>query len=165
VSTCILAIDPGPAESGWMVLEDGIPIPALFGKEPNADLRQWMLNWLGPDGHRVDAVVIEEVHSYGMPVGREVFDTVRWTGRFEEVAARLRIPVEWLGRKDVVVCLCGSAKAKDPNVRRALLDRFGGDGAKGTKARPGPLHGVSGDVWSALAVGCAWFDLRLEATR
>jgi len=151
----ILAIDPGTTESAWMFLEDGLPT-RTFRKGPNdAALEAIYLT-------SADAIVIEEVRSYGMAVGREVFDTVRWTGRFQEAAARRRIPVDWLGRKDVAVNLCGSAKAKDANVRRALLDRFGGDGAKGTKARPGPLYGISADLWSALAVGCTWFDRRLE---
>jgi len=38
-----------------------------------------------------------------------------------------------------------SARAKDGNIRVALLDRFGGEKvAKGTKAEPRPLYGVSG---------------------
>lgn len=155
----ILAIDPGTTESAWMFLVDGLPDG--FGKAENAMVRRLLL----ASSHRPDVLVIEEVRSYGMPVGREVFDTVRWCGRFEEVAATLGLPVAWLGRKEIVVNLCGSAKAKDANVHRALLDRFGGDGAKGTKARPGPLYGVSGDVWSALAVGCTWFDQLTEGTR
>jgi hypothetical protein len=158
VGVKILAIDPGTAESAWMVLEDGLPVGRAFAKTPNQDVRTLILQAAGD----IDLVVIEEVRSYGMPVGMETFDTVRWCGRFEEAAASRGIPVAWLGRKDVVVNLCGSAKAKDANVHRALLDRFGGDGAKGVKASPGPLYGVSGDVWSALAVGCTWFDKLTE---
>jgi hypothetical protein len=40
-------------------------------------------------------------------------------------------------------------RAKDPNVRQALLDKIG---PVGTKKNPGPLYGVSGHGWSALAV-------------
>jgi hypothetical protein len=54
--------------------------------------------------------------------------------------------------------LCGSSRAKDPNVRTALLDRFGGAGAKGTKAAPGPLYGIAADLWSALAIAVTWTD-------
>lgn len=39
----------------------------------------------GPDG-----VVIGQIESFGMAVGREVFETVRWAGRFEEAATRSR---------------------------------------------------------------------------
>ena len=93
-----------------------------------------------------------------MPVGAEVFETVRWSGRFEE--ALHPTPVVQLTRKTIVVHLCGSARAKDPNVRRVLMDRFGGDAAKGTKARPGPLYGIHADLWAALAVAVTYAETR-----
>jgi hypothetical protein len=40
-------------------------------------------------------------------------------------------------------------RAKDANIRQALIDRFG---AVGTKKMPGPLFGVSSHYWAALAV-------------
>ena len=39
-----------------------------------------------------------------------------------------------------------------------LLDRFGGSSAIGLKRSPGPLYGVSKDVWSALAVAVTYAD-------
>jgi hypothetical protein len=56
---------------------------------------------------------------------------------------------ELVFRRDVKLHLCGSARAKDPNIRQALLDRFG---PVGTKKAPGPLYGVKSHIWSALAV-------------
>lgn len=156
--TRILAIDPGTTQSAWMILEDGLPLPGAFGIEPNARV----LNHVRAGLWLPDVLVIEEIRSYGMPVGAEVFATVRFTGRLEEASP---VPVVWIGRKDAVVNLCGSPRAKDANVHRALLDRFGGDGAKGTKAHPGPLYGIHADLWSALAVGCTYVDQQLEATR
>ncbi len=88
--------------------------------------------------------------------GAEVFETVRWAGRFEEACHP--IPVVSLTRKAVVLHLCHDQRAGDPNIRRVLLDRFGGDGAKGTKAHPGPLYGISGDVWAALAVAVTYAE-------
>jgi hypothetical protein len=60
-------------------------------------------------------------------------------------------------RRDVKVLLCNSSKAKDSNVRQALLDLFprSGGGATpqiGTKSQPGPLYGVSTHAWPALGV-------------
>ena len=93
-------------------------------------------------------------------VGREIFDTVRWAGRFEEAARPT--PVALLGRKDVVGHMCGSARANDVDVRAALIDRFGGPGGKaaavGLKASPGPLYGISKDVWSALAIAITYAE-------
>jgi hypothetical protein len=40
-------------------------------------------------------------------------------------------------------------RAKDANIRQALIDKLG---AVGTKKAPGPLYGISGHLWAALAV-------------
>jgi hypothetical protein len=101
-----------------------------------------------------DVVVIEKVESYGMAVGAEVFDTVLWAGRFAEAAHR--VPVVLLPRRAVKLALCGDSRAKDANIRRALIDRFGGQAAIGRKASPGPLHGISRDVWAALAIAVTY---------
>ena len=57
----------------------------------------------------------------------------------------------------VMVHLCHDSRAKDTNIRQALLDLFprAGGGATpqvGTKGKPGPLYGVSSHAWPALAV-------------
>jgi len=59
--------------------------------------------------------------------------------------------------------LCKNNRAKDANIRQALLDRFpatGGGKAPqiGTKKQPGPLYGVTSHLWSALAVAVTWAD-------
>ncbi|MNY62967.1 hypothetical protein D3C86_1998680 [compost metagenome] len=53
--------------------------------------------------------------------------------------------------------LCKTPRAKDANVRQALLDMFPRTGGGktpqiGTKAQPGPLFGVSSHAWAALGV-------------
>ena len=152
----ILAIDPGYERSAWLVLADGRPVD--MGIDDNEDLR-WSLR-IGELSH--DVMVVEKVESYGMAVGREVFDTVFWAGRLTEAAIGPDrgdgVRVVQLPRRAVKLHLCQSARAKDANIRAALLDRFGGSAAKGTKARPGPLYGVSGDLWSALAVAVTYAD-------
>ena len=55
--------------------------------------------------------------------------------------------------------VCGSARAKDANIRQAIIDRCGGPESI---KKGGPLYKVSGDVWSALAVALTWCDLRTE---
>ena len=101
-----------------------------------------------------DVIVIEKVESYGMAVGAEVFDTVWWAGRFAEAACR--VPVVMFPRRAVKLALCGDSRAKDANILQALIDRFGGSGAIGRKAAPGPLYGISRDVWSALAIAVTY---------
>ena len=146
--TSVLAIDPGPSRSAWLRF-DGVR-PQGFGIAANDVLVRALRT-----GGLPDVVVIEEIRSYGMAVGQETFDTARWTGRFEEAAHR--VPVAFVGRKEIVVELCGSARASDSNVRAALIDRFGGkDAAIGRKASPGPLYGIANDVWSALAIAVTY---------
>jgi hypothetical protein len=148
VST-ILAIDPGPVRSAWLVLHKGLIVD--FRIDENEHVRQLCKGWDG-----ITDLVIEQVASYGMPVGAEVFETVFWSGRFAEAAVPRH--VHRITRKAIVTHLCGSARAKDSNVRQALIDRFGGSEAIGRKARPGPLYGVTKDVWAALAVAVTFDD-------
>jgi hypothetical protein len=160
----ILAIDPGTVQSAWLMLVDGDP--TNFGIFPNDQLLERIrcepataLTVLNQRGGRdaVEVVVIEQIESFGMAVGREVFETVHWSGRFTEAAHQLR--VEQLSRRKVKTYLCGSAKAKDANIRQALIDKFGGQAAAvGLKASPGPLYGISKDVWSALAIAVTWAE-------
>lgn len=156
--TRLLAVDPGTERSAWLVLRAGLP--QKFGMDPNEDVAAMLRT--AADHLLLDAVVIEQVESYGMPVGREVFDTVWWAGRFTEAARP--VPVVMLPRRTVKLHLTGSPRANDGNVRMALLDRFGGrTSAIGRKAAPGPLYGIANDVWSALAIAITHDDLRRTA--
>lgn len=148
----ILALDPGPAQTGW-VLFDGQRVQGC-GVLPNegvlARMRpdaQWDNGW---------TLAIEMIASYGMPVGHEVFETCVWIGRFVQ-AWHSPEAVRRVYRKDVKLHLCQNPRAKDSNVRQALIDLFaptGGGAVRqiGTKAQPGPLYGVSTHAWPALGV-------------
>lgn len=145
--SAILAIDPGPRESAYLVWKDGKMDCGMT--RDNHDIVQFIRQ-----GEHLDCEVmaIEMIACYGMPVGRETFETCVWIGRFIEANYQhgLRAPREKLVyRKDVKMHLCGTCKAKDGNIRQALIDKLG---APGTKANPGPTHGVSGHLWAALAV-------------
>ncbi len=91
---------------------------------------------------------------YGMPVGAETFETCVWIGRFIEAA---NTDPALVFRKDVKMHLCHTMRAKDANIRQALLDLFPATGGGktpqvGTKKQPGPLFGVKSHAWAALAV-------------
>lgn len=156
----ILAIDPGPERSAWLLLEDGSPIGAQ-NINLNAEVLEGLRSAAGMAA-AADTVVIEEIASYGMPVGREVFQTVRWSGRFEEACS---VPVVYIPRLTVKLNLCHSPKANDATIRAALIDRFGRGGGRvvaiGNKARPGPLYGIHADLWSALALAVTFADSQL----
>jgi len=146
----ILAIDPGTTQSGWVLTEDQRVLESGISEN---------LGILGivrdqpRDGRRL---AIEMIASYGMPVGKEVFETCLWIGRFMQVWHDPEA-VTLVYRKDVKMHLCGSPRAKDPNVRQALIDLYEPTGGGktpqiGTKGQPGPLYGVSSHAWPALGV-------------
>lgn len=93
-------------------------------------------------------LAIEMIASYGMPVGKEVFETCVWIGRFVQ-AHPLPETVQRVTRNEVKNHLCGSSKAKDANIRQALIDIFG---SPGVKAKPGGTYGVRSHAWAALGV-------------
>jgi hypothetical protein len=148
----ILAIDPGPTHSATVeLLDDGQPCG-------HKGTNEGLLAALATPNYwpNVTTLVIEMVASYGMPVGREVFETVFWAGRFAQA---------WKGqhvlmyRKDVKLHLCNSPRANDATIRQALIDRYGGkEKAIGKKASPGALYGIKADVWSALAIAVTYSD-------
>lgn len=146
----ILAIDPGNIESAYVIMgEDYKPLD--FGKVPNEEMLAITYR-LG-----FDIVIIEMVASYGMAVGKTVFETCVWIGRFTEKAQQDmdKREVKYIYRKDVKMNLCGQTRAKDSNIRQALIDRFG---VVGTKKNPGWFYGFKADIWAAYAVGVTYLD-------
>ena len=149
----VLAIDPGPTQSAYVILNtDAERQVRSFGKLANVELRAMIDERHQPWG----VCAIEMIASYGMPVGAEVFDTCVWIGRYIEI---LHCDHRLVYRRDVKLHLCGLARAKDGNIRQAIIDRYGGkEAAIGRKATPGPLFGVTADVWQALAVAITYAD-------
>ena len=155
-SPLVMGVDPGPEESSYVVW-DGKSILDKFSG-PNSDLL-WILRSSGRLPAVIETVVFEQVESYGMAVGREVFETVFETGRLYQQADRAQHNVVLMPRKEVKIHLCGSLRAKDTNIRHAILDRMGGKReAVGLKKTPGPLYGIKSHQWSALAIAITWFD-------
>lgn len=151
VGVRILAIDPGNTESAYCLI-DADRRPLWFDKVPNDDL---LRDWTSL-AYRADEVAIEMVASYGMAVGADVFETCVWIGRFIEANRRQsgRLPL-LVKRHPVKLHHCHSAKAKDSNIRQALVDRFAPgqpNRGKGTKADPGWFYGFRADVWQAYAL-------------
>jgi len=142
----ILAIDPGNKQSGWCLF-DGERVHDSGVLDNDEMLGRVML-------HRDKTLAIEMIASYGMAVGCEVFETCVWVGRFLQAHGR---DVRLVYRKDVKMHLCHSMRAKDGNIRQAIIDLFPATGGGkvpqiGTKAKPGPLYGVSSHAWPALGV-------------
>lgn len=175
----LIAIDPGTQQSA-MVCYDTIAEVVLDKGILDNRCLEFDLSRLHSS---YKFLVIEWIESYGMPVGAEVFHTCRWVGHFE-VAWQLNS--ELVPRRQVKLHLCGSGRAKDPNIRQALIDRFGGYdvaignkrcrkckgkgwfgagrpecpkcGGSGWQLEPGPLADFHDDLWAALALAVTYGD-------
>ena len=142
------AIDPGTRESALVVWDGAVVREQCI--LPNAELLA-----LCRTGIWCDLLVVEQVESYGMAVGREVFETVWWAGRFVEAAENRGGKSRMVPRRVVKLHLCQSMRAKDGNIRQALIDRFG---PPGSKNHQGPLYGISSHKWAALALAVTVLD-------
>lgn len=154
--SAVLAIDPGNRESAYVVIDTATCQPIQFGKVPNETLADWIDDIAHHDLPALDRVAVEMVAAYGMPVGADVFETCVWIGRFVE---RLRVangvPPELVKRGPVKLHHCRTSRAKDANIRQALVDRFAPgepNHGKGTRAAPGWFYGFHTDVWQAYAL-------------
>jgi len=148
----ILSVDPGPEKSAY-VIWDGKKI-----LDKNIIPNEFLLKKIYSSKERY--FIIEMVASYGMPVGKDIFETVYWIGRFceawEKAFRKRHIRIY---RKDIKLYFCNSIRAKDSNIRQVLIDRFG---KKGTKKNPGVTYGLSGDLWQAFALAVFCFDKKIK---
>ena len=152
----IFAIDPGNTQSGYALVQ--MPEFKLldFGKVDNEKLLYSMLELSA----KATDFCIEMVASYGMPVGKDVFETCVWIGRFKERLNGI-MQADFVYRKDEKLCLCGSLKAKDSNIRQELINRyakFDFKNGKGVKKNPDTFYGVAKDVWQAIAVAVTYYE-------
>ena len=150
---CILvSLDPGPTATGVCCF-DGFYKLLACGHLPNDSVERLI--------ERVDPciTVCEDIVGFGMSVGKSTFDTAKQIGRFwilSELYSR-----EWhlINRRDIKLLCCGDAKAKDKDIRAAMIASWG---QQGTAKLPGPTYGFTNHTWSALAVGTAWIKQRRD---
>ena len=155
----IIAIDPGSEESAFVLMDRRTCHAEEFGKVPNEELR----DYLRKIRHKTADMAIEMIASYGMPVGKEVFDTCVWIGRFLEAWESLGGTAALVYRKDEKLQICGSPRANDATIRQALIDRYAynvPNKGKGTKNDPGWFYGFKADIWQAYAVGVTYLDMQ-----
>jgi len=149
INLLILSIDTGTTESAYVYVDSETYKIEEFGKIPNADMLEIVRH-----GY-YDALVVEMFSSYGMRVGKEVFESIVMIGRCLE-ANYPRIPeAVRIRRYEVKSHICGKASAKDADVLGALKERFGD---KGTKASPGFFYGIKRDCWQAFGLCVAYID-------
>lgn len=155
----VIAIDPGTDESG-VVIWDGEKI-IHSEKFWNKDILNLLRDgW--PRGLDCD-LTIEQIRSYGKPVGQEVFDTCVWCGRFEEAwYSSTGQSTTYISRLDVKKNICHRGIADDGQIRKCLIDRFG---PKPTKKKDNPVYNgfkPAYDEWQAWALAVTYVDQRGE---
>lgn len=158
----LLAIDPGNKESAFCLM-DGQYRVIDKGKVQN----DMLLDYICENANGIDHLACEMIASYGMAVGAEVFETCVMIGAIERTADINKIPHSRVFRLEEKVMICHDSKAKDTNIRHALIDRFAQHDTTrgtGTKANPDWFYGFKSDIWAAFAVGVVYLDKQREAT-
>ena len=146
----IFAIDPGPKQSAYLKLSEETEIIYGFGILENEKLLE-IIRLIASH----ETIVCEMIQSFGMPVGKEIFETVLFIGQIKEASLRNESSLNLIYRKEIKQHFCQTNRATDANIRRVLIDRFG---ELGTKKNPGKLYGIKKDIWSALAVAVFFSD-------
>lgn len=159
-----IGIDPGNIESAYVVVADDLSEVLEKGKVENHELMNLLTRFKLT--YDIRYVAIEMIASYGMAVGASVFDTCVWIGRFKEHCLKLLWEVEFVYREEEKMLLCNSMRAKDSNIRQALVDRFAPNTpnkGKGYKSNPGFFYGFKSDIYAALAVACVFYEKMKES--
>ena len=122
----ILAIDPGPVQSGVCVYERESRKIEECGIYANAYLRLRMAGLLMQGEYEADVMVAEYMRPRGMPTAQAEMDAMFELGRIRQCWTGEFVP---LSRSQVKMAICGKVTATDSNIRRALIDLWGGDAA------------------------------------
>ena len=156
----LLAIDPGPEKTAWVEFDSDRFEILDKAIEQNRQVADMLMR------EAYGAVAIEYPRPRGQPMYTQLVDTICWIGRFANACNEKWVRVD---RKDVKMTICGNTRATDSHIRAALISIFderlqknkgrgGNIPAIGNKAFPGPLLGVSKDLWAALAVAVTWTE-------
>ena len=147
-SNAILAVDPGLSRCGIAYLSEEIGIDTDV--VPPADAGRMIA------AIKRGTVVIERPQSVGISNP----DVLRTAELFGWLVSQVPCWAEVRGiyRREVLKALDVTGKGnRDTAVRARLIEMHGGSKqvAVGIKRSPGPLYGVRGDGWAALAVAYA----------
>lgn len=169
MSPIVIAIDPGTRTHGLVVYRDREVVSA---SKDATTASVCSILWSAHILRRSRPVIltVERISAMGI-AGNDVVHTAEISARFVELAHRIAadpahdgkpvhpVHVYWLRRRQVLAMLAvsGAKGSKDAAVRRAMIEEHGGTKsiAVGTKAKPGPLYGVTSHAWQALGLARA----------
>jgi len=142
-----LGIDPGNTESGYAYIREDYSLVEA-GKIQNKEILSHIKRVVGT------TIIVESLQSFGMPVGREIFETAYFIGRIMQICSDRGLRYYLYPRPEYAKCICGVQRVTDSVLRQALLLRFGGD------KKDEPLYLLKGasDKRSAFAVAAYHID-------
>lgn len=159
----VFAIDPGNTKSAMCIIDAVTLKPIDACIKENEDLRSYIRRLSFREG---DAAAIEMLQSYGNLIGKDVLETAVWIGRFYEVLVRrTQQPPAMVFRMEEKMHICHNNRAGDPEIRRALIDRFCDHdfrSGRGTIKNPDFFYGFKADIWAAYAVGLTFIETKLN---
>ena len=155
----ILAIDPGTTRSGLVVVERGLV--EVAAKVDNEIALNYARSYSNGSALETSIVCIERFEARGMPMSDDSVETVLFTGQLiEAVTCTKFAQLALLKRSKIKIALCGTARAKDANVRAALIDIWGDSIRK--RKKDGTLSEnqftIVSDAWAALAVATVYMQ-------
>lgn len=120
----VIGLDPGSKKSAWVLYDGGEPV--RWGYDMNSFVRVLLANSATNFPPGPVLLAVEYMRPRGLPTSQDEMDTMFELGRMVQTWNGEWKPVS---RHEVKLHVCGHAKAKDANIRAALIDRFGGSSA------------------------------------
>ena len=152
----IIGIDPANQYTAYCVCDSGTMRPLYFGREENRKaLSEILERALECKAHGSVVIGIEGMQSYGNAVGKPTFESCYWIGYLQCYFDLYQIPHQLIFRSEEKMAICKRTRAKDSNIRAALVDIFepyARNHGKGTKDNPSMFYGFKKDIWQAFAV-------------
>jgi len=158
----ILAIDPAPKSSAWVTYDGDLQ---RCGQTENIELLN-RIEWdLDDTFGKASHMVIEDIVSYGRPIGQTTLETKEWVGIYRHAFGLDR--AFKMPRVAVKTHLCHNGNAKDSWITQALKDRWiERTGIEKPWLKSGPLYPVrqagGKHVWQALGLAVTWWEIHRE---
>jgi hypothetical protein len=161
----ILAIDPGPIKSGYIFLSlfENNSFEILDKNHIENDIMKKIILNKYIKYTNIDTV-IETIVTYGNKMSQDTIKTAIWAGRFFQIVKDINRKSIFISRPEVKMNLCKDSRAKKPNMKQAIKDRFGNFG---TKKNPGKLYelklglekGMLEHIWASFQLAVTYIDL------
>lgn len=143
----LIGVDTGTEQTAMCLCQLPTLKPIEHVKVPNAEAERLIEYWICKSKNTV--VAIELLENHGMPIGQTTIQTIIEIGRIQQICENNFVRWILIKRSQEKMTICHNPKAKDSNIRQALIDIYGG---KGTKANKGWFYGFKADEWQAYAI-------------